>query len=88
MKAVRVVVRGRVQGVGFRWSSRRAAERIGVAGWVRNRLDGAVEAHVEGPEDRVDSMLSWFEKGPDAAWVSTVEFEAATVEGLEGFAIR
>lgn len=88
MKAIRVVVTGRVQGVGFRWSTRRAAERIGVTGWVRNRPDGAVEAHVEGPEARVDTMLSWLAQGPDDATVRNVEVEGAEPEELSGFGIR
>jgi acylphosphatase len=88
VKAVRAVVTGRVQGVGFRWSARRAAERIGVAGWVRNRADGSVEAHVEGPEERVDSMLSWLREGPDGADVRGVEADDAEAEGGVGFRIR
>jgi acylphosphatase len=88
MKAVQVVVSGRVQGVGFRWSTRRAAERIGVAGWVRNREDGAVEAHIEGSEDRVAAMVSWLERGPAEANVTRVEAAESSPEGVEGFGIR
>lgn len=88
MKAVRVVVAGRVQGVGFRWSTRRAAERIGVAGWVRNREDGAVEAHIEGPAERVAAMVAWLERGPAEAKVASVEAAEASPEGVEGFGIR
>jgi len=88
MKAVQVVVSGRVQGVGFRWSTRRAAERIGVAGWVRNREDGAVEAHIEGSEDRVAAMVAWLEQGPAEANVTRVEAAESSPEGVEGFGIR
>ena len=88
MKAIRAVVTGRVQGVGFRWSARRAAERIGVAGWVRNTGDEAVEAHVEGPDERVDAMLAWLARGPDGATVKQVEIEEASAAGHDGFAIR
>lgn len=88
MKAVRAVVKGRVQGVGFRWSARRAAERIGVAGWVRNAADGAVEAHIEGPDERVDAMLAWLARGPDGADVRDVDLQEAKAEAIEGFQIR
>jgi len=85
--AVRLVVTGRVQGVGFRWSARRAAERIGVDGWVRNLPDGSVEAHVEGSADRVAAMLAWLRQGPDGADVSGVRAEDVAPEGLTGFTI-
>jgi len=88
VKAVRAVLTGRVQGVGFRWSARRAAERIGVSGWVRNRPDGSVEAHLEGAEERVDAMLSWLARGPDGANVRDVAVEGAEPEELKGFRIR
>lgn len=88
MKAVRAVVTGRVQGVGFRWSARRAAERIGVAGWVRNTADEAVEVHVEGRDERVDAMLAWLARGPDGADVRDVALQEAKAEGIEGFQIR
>jgi acylphosphatase len=88
MKAVRVVVSGRVQGVGFRWSTRRAAERIGVAGWVRNQEDGAVEAHIEGSDERVAAMVAWLERGPAEAKVASAEVAEASPEGVEGFGIR
>jgi len=88
VRAVRVVVEGRVQGVGFRWSARRAAERIGVAGWVRNRPDGSVEAHVEGPDDRVQAMIAWLRQGPEDAVVSAVEAEETAVSDARGFIIE
>ena len=86
--AMRVVVIGRVQGVGFRWAARRAAERIGVSGWVRNRDDGSVEAHVEGESSRVQAMRAWLEAGPDGSSVRGVEVAEADAEGLAGFEIR
>lgn len=88
MRAARAVVSGRVQGVGFRWSTRRAAERIGVTGWVRNRDDGAVEAHIEGPDDRVAAMLAWLKQGPSEAKVTGLEVADTQPEGIEGFGIR
>ena len=70
---VRLIIRGRVQGVWFRGSTRREAFSLGLAGWVRNLPDGSVEAVVEGPEDRVRRLVSWCKTGPPAAKVSWVE---------------
>ncbi|MFP3465971.1 acylphosphatase [Leifsonia sp. SIMBA_070] len=68
----RAIVTGRVQGVGFRWAAREAAQRFGVTGWARNRLDGSVEAEIEGEPDRVDRMLDWLRQGPPGASVAAV----------------
>ncbi len=90
MSAVRrrVVVRGRVQGVFFRDTLRRAARSRGVAGWALNRGDGAVEAVFEGAADAVDSMLEIARQGPRGAEVSDVEVSEEEPEGLEDFEIR
>jgi acylphosphatase len=85
---VRVVVHGRVQGVFFRDTCRRTATQRGVAGWIRNRPDGAVEAVFEGPADEVGAMLVWCRAGPPMAKVDSVVYEDEPVEGLSGFAIR
>ncbi|WP_307793815.1 acylphosphatase [Actinotalea soli] len=83
----RVLVRGRVQGVGYRWACEAEATRRGVAGWVRNRADGAVEAVLEGPEAEVEQVLAWTRHGPGQARVEEVVVEAAEPEGLVGFRI-
>jgi acylphosphatase len=83
-----VAVRGRVQGVGFRVSLARVAESRKVAGWVRNRPDGTVEALLEGPCAAVDAVVRWCEQGPRGAVVDAVTVEAAQVEGLDGLEIR
>ena len=87
-RAVRAVVHGRVQGVFFRDSTRREADRLGVAGWVRNRDDGAVELHAEGPPDAVDALLAFARSGPPRADVERVDVDDAQAEGLGGFEIR
>jgi acylphosphatase len=69
----RVVVRGRVQGVGFRWWMVEEAQALGLDGWVRNRRDGTVEAVLRGPADAVAEMLRRCEIGPPAARVRAVE---------------
>lgn len=83
-----MVIRGRVQGVGFRaWTVRRARE-LGVRGWVRNRRDGSVEALLDGPEDRVAALLALCRQGPPAARVDSLESEAVTASVPGGFEER
>jgi acylphosphatase len=74
-KALRLVIHGRVQGVYFRDSMRREAQRLGIAGWVRNRSDGTVEAAVQGEPADVDAIVRWARRGPDRAQVERVEIE-------------
>ena len=69
----RVVVTGRVQGVWFRESMRIEAGRLGVTGWVRNRMDGSVEAVVQGEAEAVEAMIRWACRGPEAADVRDLE---------------
>ena len=83
-----VVVHGRVQGVFFRDSTQRQASRLGVAGWVCNRSDGAVEAVFEGSPDAVSSMVDWARQGPRGADVERVEEQSESPEGLSGFEVR
>ena len=83
-----VVVRGSVQGVFFRDSCRREAESRGVAGWVSNRADGAVEAVFEGEPDAVDALVAWCSRGPRGASVDSVDDAGEEPEGLSGFRIR
>lgn len=83
----RVVAHGRVQGVFFRDSTRRAAESRGVAGWVRNREDGAVEAVFEGEPDAVESMVRLARDGPGHSSVDRLDVNDEEPEGLTGFRI-
>jgi acylphosphatase len=84
----RVLVHGHVQGVFFRDTTRREASRRGVAGWVTNRPDGAVEAVFEGSPDAVDAMVGFCESGPRGAYVDRVEAIDEEPEGLSGFDVR
>ncbi len=70
-----VIISGRVQGVFFRVETKRAAERFGVLGWVRNRPDGTVEAVFEGGQQAVDAILTWCNEGPDLAVVENVDLK-------------
>lgn len=74
-KTLRLVIHGRVQGVFFRDSMRREAQMLGIAGWVRNRSDGTVEAAVQGEPADVDAIVRWARRGPDRAQVERVEIE-------------
>ena len=84
----RVVVRGRVQGVFFRDSTEREASRRGLAGWVRNRDDGAVEGVFEGSPDDVRALVEFCESGPSAADVERIETSEEEPEGVTGFEVR
>jgi acylphosphatase len=84
----RVIVRGLVQGVFFRDSTRRLAERHGVAGWVANRADGAVEAVFEGEAGAVERLVAFSREGPRGAHVESVEVVAEVPEELTGFVVR
>ena len=84
----RVVVRGHVQGVFFRDSTRRVAQQYGVTGWVANRPTGAVEAVFEGEADAVERLVAFSRKGPRGAQVRSVEVVEEEPEGLHGFAVR
>jgi acylphosphatase len=88
MRAVRVTVRGKVQRVGFRWHTTKAAGRLGVVGWVRNDPDTSVAVHVEGDEPSVEAMLEWLGTGPATARVDAVEIVETDPIGAEAFEVR
>jgi acylphosphatase len=75
--ARRLVIAGRVQGVGFRYALADEARMRGLGGWVRNRRDGRVEALVSGPVADVEAMIAWARVGPAAAQVSSIDVEEA-----------
>jgi len=87
-KAVRALVRGSVQGVGYRDATLRRAREVGAMGWVRNEADGSVAVHAEGREAAVDELVSFLGEGPRGADVAEVGLERGKVEGHEQFAIR
>lgn len=87
MRRVHVVVRGSVQGVGYRYTLRMVAREAGVAGWVRNLRDGSVEAEVEGTADQVDDVLAWMAEGPPGSRVDSATVTDAQTTGDRGFEV-
>ncbi len=86
---VRMVVRGRVQGVGFRYATIRRAGDLGVAGWVRNRSDGSVEIVAQGAGDALVALEEWCHRGPAAARVTEVSCTTEpAAEKFEAFESR
>ena len=89
MKALHVMVHGRVQGVWFRASTQEEARNLGLSGWVRNTSDGGVEIHMQGDDALVEQLLNWCHQGSPGASVIRVDAEPVeTVEGIKGFTIR
>lgn len=85
----RLIIHGRVQGVGYRWSMVREAERIGgLSGWVRNRRDGTVEAVIAGRTEPVEMLVAWAQRGPAGAGVSSVEVLDHDTDEPAGFAFE
>ena len=85
---VRAIISGRVQGVFFRMETKRAADRFGVSGWVRNLRDGTVEALFEGERERIDAILDWCRQGPPHAHVENLDLEWDEYGGeCQGFEI-
>lgn len=81
----RVLISGRVQGIGFRWSCRRIAEVQGLTGWCRNLPDGRVEACFEGEAEAVERAVAWCRRGPSRAIVTDVEVIPEMPRGEQDF---
>jgi DNA ligase D-like protein (predicted 3'-phosphoesterase) len=87
-RGIRALVRGTVQGIGFREATRRRALELGLRGWVRNMPDGSVAVHAEGAPAAVQELIGFLRTGPPAARVRELALEASAPEGHEQFAIR
>jgi len=83
----RVIVHGYVQGVGYRYTARAQASRLGVGGWIRNRADGTVEAEIEGEEASVATLLEWFAQGPPGAIVERTDVSELEPTGDRTFRV-
>jgi acylphosphatase len=73
-KAFTADIRGRVQGVGFRYSAYNRAKRLGLTGWIKNERDGSVHVECEGQADKVEQFEKWLKKGPPGAQVRDTDF--------------
>lgn len=76
----RLLIEGLVQGVGYRAAMGIEAQRLGLTGWVRNRIDGRVEAVAQGPAGALERFIAWARRGPPAARVSAVHVSGVEVE--------
>ena len=88
MPAARYVVRGRVQGVGYRYFVLRHAEELGLAGYARNQPDGSVEVLAEGPKSALATLAGLLAEGPAFSHVTDVEHETVAERGASGFHVR
>ena len=82
------LVRGRVQGVGFRYSAVREADLLKINGWVRNARDGNVEIWAEGPDDKLALFLEWLNRGPQFSRVDSVRAENKEPKGYRSFTVE
>jgi acylphosphatase len=89
MKALHLMIHGRVQGVWYRATTKEVASRFGIFGWVRNSPDGSVEAHIQGEDAAVDEMLDWCRRGPPGAYVDHIDIaEVKPKDEYKSFSIR
>ncbi|MFB6212541.1 MAG: acylphosphatase [Candidatus Magasanikbacteria bacterium] len=79
---------GKVQGVGFRFNTKRTADKLGVSGFVKNKEDGSVYTEVEGEPEKVDKFIEWCKEGPSFARVKRIEKEEGGIQDYEDFEIR
>ncbi len=88
-RSIDAVVAGKVQGVGFRYSTQRMASQLGLCGWVQNQYDGSVKVHAEGNNDILTRFIGFLEEGPPAARVTNLQVvEASPDPSLRGFEVR
>lgn len=86
-KLVRLIIHGKVHGVGFRFSCMEAAYRIGITGFVKNKKDGTVYVEAEGPEEHIEQFVKWCHKGPTWARIKKVEIEPGELKDHKSFEI-
>lgn len=90
MKHLHLIIHGNVQGVGFRWSTMREAQKLRLVGWVKNKSDGTVEVVAEGEEGALNKLKEWCEKGAFMTYVERISSKLEDVEKIEfeGFDIK
>jgi acylphosphatase len=87
MQHFNITIKGRVQGVGFRYSALKAAQAFGIRGFVRNNPDGSVYIEAESPQPGLDLFLEWCRKGPGLARIDAVTHVESGIRGFEDFRI-
>ncbi len=87
-KRYEITVRGRVQGVGFRYAARKQARSLGLKGWVENRPDGSVLSQIQGKAEACNSFIQWCRTGPGYSWVEGVDLIEKPPASLSHFRIR
>lgn len=88
MTNYRINIRGKVQGVGFRFHAKRVASMLGLGGYVKNMPDETVYIEVEGAENRVKEFIRWCHSGPERAQVKKVELEEGSIQNFDSFETR
>lgn len=88
MSARHLIIKGKVQGVFYRVSARKAARELGIVGWVKNMPDGSVEAYISGKDQELDDFVAWCRKGPPDATVSDIIITTAPTITINDFTIR
>jgi acylphosphatase len=87
MPTVRLVIKGKVQGVFYRASAREMAEKLGITGWIKNNAEGDVEALITGSQHNIDHFVSWCWQGPARARVDTVEVKKEEERSFDSFQV-
>jgi len=88
MKCFRAIIKGNVQGVGFRFNTMREANHLSIGGWVKNLPDNTVEVFAEGSEENITKFLEFLKKGPIGSRITKVLIEEKTLSGLTNFEVR
>ena len=88
MKHYNLKIKGKVQGVWYRGSTKRKALELGIKGFVRNESDGSVYAEIEGEETQLNALIQWCKSGPPLANVTSVEVEASEIMNFKDFEIQ
>ena len=87
MQTIHLLVKGKVQGVFFRATAKKVADRLNLTGWIRNTDEGHVEAVVSGPEEDLLQFIQWCRRGPDKSFVEHLDFEYLEVKEFTDFSV-
>lgn len=88
IKHYNITVKGRVQGVGFRYHTKMKASKLGIKGFVKNKLNRSVYIEAEGEEDFISVFLNWCKKGPDRAYVDSFQYTESPINNFSTFEIK